>query len=376
MFEKMTPDDLLRLTSIQDGPCISIYIPAMPSKTLQVEYEALVRRAAYLLSFEPKNDLRESLLKNLYAFNPAEHLASREQGIAIFVNKHQAGYYLATHELPSKAVVAETFHLKPLLDDLQQNRTYNILVISADEAVLLNCTGGRGTETHTFLFHQGQHSNSIHWKHQDETETSQIPHLKSHLRGRGLQDNQFKKKSGVKLFLRWIEAKISKENGYKTFPLLVFTNEALFHAYKEISTHPHLTHIRIDSTKGVPRMEALIHQANLQIQKDVSQHKSLSAAEVESLARKKMVIDDLVKISRAALNGKVKTLFLRDNIEIWGQLHRKSAQITFHEKQLTSKDDDILDDIACEVIRHGGEVIVLTSKDMPSPSPAAAILSS
>ncbi|WP_413944480.1 hypothetical protein [Bdellovibrio sp. HCB-162] len=374
MIEKLTHDDLLRLTSVQDGPCISIYIPGMPEKTLQLEYEALVRRATYLLSFDPREELRENLLQTLYKFNPAEPLSSREQGLAIFVNKHWNGYFIANHEMPSKVVVAETFHLKPLLEDLQGDHTYHALVLSAEEALLLNCDGGTGTEVHTFLFHQGQHSNSIHWKHHDESETAQIPHLKSHLRGRGSQDTQFKKKSGAKLFLRWIEAKISKEQGYKTLPLFVFTNETFFTAYKEVSTHPAPVLCKIDPSKGMPRMEALIHQANLHIQNNMTKHKNLSTMEMEELARQKKVIDDLIKISRAALNGKVKTLFLRNNSEIWGHLHRRSSQITFHEKQIDSKDDDILDDIACEVIRHGGEVIVLTDKDMPTQSPAAAIL--
>ncbi|WII71986.1 hypothetical protein QJS83_16100 [Bdellovibrio sp. 22V] len=376
MLEKMTHEDLLRLTSVQDGPCISIYVPALPDKTLQLEYEALVRRAAHLLSFDEKEDQHKGLLEAIYNFNPVEHFASREQGIAVFVNKHWSGYYLAGHDLPSKVVVSETFHLKPLLEDLQNEHIYHALFLSAEESILLHCDGGTGTELHTFLFHQGQHSNSIHWKHLDDSDTISIPHLKSTLRGRGNQDSHFKKKTGVKLFLKWIEAKISKEVGYKTLPLFVFTNEILYHAYKEISSHPDPHLVKIDPAKGTPRMEAIIHYANLEIKKNIAKHKSLSTTEIEELARQKRVIDDLVKISRAALSGKVRTLFLRDNAEIWGQLHRQSGQITFHEKQTNSKDDDILDDIACEVIRQGGEVIVLGKKDMPTPSPAAAILSS
>jgi|GEM_PF-1639765 len=374
MLEKMTHDDLLRLTAVQDGPCVSIYIPAMPDKTLQIEYEALVRRATYLLSFDPREDLRERLLDELYSFNPREHFSTEQQGVALFLNKHWSGFYLANHDVPSKVVVAETFHLKPLIDDLQGDHIYNVLALSAEEAILYHCDSGASTEQHTFLFHQGQHSNSIHWKHHDETETAQIPHLKAQLRGRGAHDTHFKKKSGAKLFLRWIEAKIAKDVGYKTLPLFVFTNETLFHAYKEVCTHPTPVLCKIDTSKGLPRTEALIHQANSHIRQDLLKHRHVSTQEMEDLARQKKVIDDLVRISRAALSGQVKTLFLRDNSEIWGQLHRRSAQITFHEKQMNSKDDDILDDIACEVIKHGGEVIVLPDKDMPSPSPAAAIL--
>lgn len=374
MLEKLNHDDLLHLTSVQEGPCISIYIPAMLEKTLQIEYEALVRRAVHLLSFDPREDLRNSLIETLQKFNPFEHVSSLNEGLAIFVNKHWKGYFLARHEVPSKVVVSESFHLKPLLDDLQRSRECHALVLSADEARLVHFGEGVGTELHTFLFRHGQNSNSIHWKHLDESETAQIPHLKVHLRGRGLQDNQFKRKAGVKLFLKWIEAKINKEIGYKEHPLYIFTNDILFDAYKEISTHPQPVLSKIELSKGIPRLEALLHQVNLLTQKSLSEQRSLSTANIDELVKQKRMIDDLVNISRAALTGRVKTLFLRDNIDVWGQLHRDSAQITFHEKQMDAKDDDILDDIACEVIRKGGEVIVLMEKDMPSKSPAAAIL--
>lgn len=375
MLEKINHNDLLRLTSVQDGPCISIYIPVMLEKTMQIEYEAAVRRAIHLLSFEPREELKENLIKQLMEFKPFDHVSfESDKGLAIFVNKHWSNYFVSRHEVPTKVVVADSFHLKPLLEELQGAHACHVLILSLDEAFLLHYAGGVSTDLHTFLFRQGQHSNSIHWKHLDESETSQIPHLKTHLRSRGLQDNQFKRKSGVKLFLKWIEAKINKEVNYKELPLYVFTNEVLFNAYKEITTHPKPIPARIDLTKGIPRTEALLHHVNLHIQKTLSQFKSLSINTIDELKKQKRMIDDLTVISKAALNGRIKTLFLRDDIDVWGQFHRGSAQITFHEKQQDSKDDDILDDIACEVIRQGGEVVVLQQKDMPSPSPAAALL--
>lgn len=150
----------------------------------------------------------------------------------------------------------------------------------------------------------------------------------------------------------------------------------MFHTYKEVTSHPRAVFFKMDPSKTTPRMESLIHQAQVHVKKELAQQRNLSAYELEKLNHQKKVIDDLVKISRAAINGHVRTLYLQNNSEIWGELHRKSGQITFHEKQTNAKDDDILDDIACEVIRHGGEVVVLSKEDMPSPSPAAAILNS
>lgn len=375
MLEPLTHEDLLKLTSVQEGPCISIYIPSLPEPALQAEYDALVKRASYLLSLDQDNhEAHAQIMESLFNFNPREYASGSTQGVAIFVNKHWHGYFLASHDLPEKVVVAESFHLKPLIEDLQRDHTYHLLVLGVEEAVLLFSKGTEASDIHTFLMHHGSHSNSIHWKHLDESEAIQIPHLKTQSRGRGTSDSQFKKKTATKLFLRWIEAKINKEDGYKTLPLFVFTSELLFSIYKEITTHPSPRFCSLDIRKGLPHHEALVHRVESLLNQEISHHRHISAIDMDLQKLKNKVIDDLTKISRAALHGEVKTLFLRDKSEIWGQLDRHSGQITVHPKQMNAKDDDVLDDIACEVIRQGGEVIVLNSKDMPSTSPAAAIL--
>lgn len=373
MFEKMTREDLFQLTSVNDGPCISIYIPAMDERTMKFEYEALVRRATHLLKFDKREALREQLLAKLNNFNPSEHLSPADKGLAVFVNKHWGSFYVTGHEMPSKTIVADSFHLKPLLEDLQGNHNFNMLIIVPGEAILYRCDSGKATEVHTFLYHQGQHASSLHWKYQDSTETTQLPNLQSRTRGRGSQDNKFKN-SHQKLFLKFIEAKISKEPSYKAIPLLIFSSDPVFQSFKDITSQSNYIHSRIDDTNGIPRAAALMNEAEMQLHKSKQLKKSSSQQNLTDLARKRLLEEDLFKISKAALSGKVKTLYLRDNIEIWGHLRRKSGEITVHEKQIDSKDDDILDDIACEVIRHGGEVMILAGKEMPSPSPAAAIL--
>lgn len=374
MLEPLTHEDLLKLTSVQEGPCISIYLPSLPEPSLQEEYDILVKRASYLLSLDTARDAQQSIMELLFNFNPGEHIKGPGQGVAIFVNKHWRGYFVTRHDLPAKVVVADSFHLKPVLEDLQRDHTFHLLVIGVDEAVLLFSQGGLASEIHTFLLHHGSHSNSIHWKHLDDHEALQIPHLKSQSRGRGANDSQFKKKSATKIFLRWIEAKIAQEAGYKTLPLFVFTSEALFPIYKEVSGHPKPQFFLLDIRKGVPHHDSLINRVENYLNQERSHQRQLSAADIEHQKIKNKLIDDLTKISRAALHGEVKTLFLRDKSEIWGQLDRRSGQISVHPRQLNGKDDDVLDDIACEVIRQGGEVIVLSPRDMPSAGPAAAVL--
>lgn len=374
MLDKLTHKDLLILTSVHEGPCASIYLPNMPERNLAEEYNALVGRASHLLSFDKNKEAASLIQRHLRNFNPSEYLLEEDEGIAVFVNKTWAGYFLPSHEVPMKVVVAETFHLKPLLQDLKRQNIFHILAITTHEAVLLNCDGNRCSEAHNFLFQYGSHSNSVDWKHGDEEERFQMPHTKVTTRGRGLQDNKGKKRTTVKIFLRWMESKINKELTYKSAPLFVFTNDGLFDLYNEITTHSSPTFNKIDATQ-IPSTESMVHKAHEVLSKEIQVKEKRLAAEAkkEIESSKPRIISDLLRISRAALNGKVETLFLREDIEIWGQL-RKGGDITFIEKQSSSKDDDVLDDIACEVIRQGGEVVVLKDKDMPTNTVAAALI--
>lgn len=373
MFEKINQDDLIQLTSVQEGPCVSIYIPNLLPKTLKVEYENLFRQAQHLLSFEKRSELKKTILDKLQQFQPHRYLNGDNRGLALFANKHWNAIYVSPKEFQSRVVVADSFHLKPLLKELQNSKKFYVLTLTLTEALMLQSDAGHFSETHNFLLHQSAHSSSIHWKHQDESDTFQLPYMQSKTRARGVVDDKFKKRS-LHLFFKWIEAIISKSADYKSTPLIVFTNHHLFKAYKSLSSHPNPHLRKIEIGHGLPRTEFLIDQSNIEIKKIEATGKLMDKSRTSDLSSKGLLIDDIFKISKAALRGEIQTLYLQENIELWGRFHRQSGEIKIHEKQLDSHDDDILDDIACEVIRRGGEVIVLPVKEMPSSAPASALV--
>lgn len=373
MIDRLTQRDFINLIHVQEGPCASIYLPRLKDKTLPIEYEALVRRVAHLLLADQREDQKNQILETLYNFDPGEHFLSSSKGMAIFVNKNWAGYFTSDLETPSKVVVADSFHLRPYFDEISEDFRFNILMLTGTEAHFYSCQGTSGNEVHTFLYHHGPHANSIHWRHSEGTETLQLPHLRS-LRGRGKNDSQHKRKSSNKIFLKTVEAKISSEFKYKDIPLYVATSEPLLQAFKEVSGHPSTYFLKTDVAKQEFHVQTVIHQAIEHIKRILREHKETVKDQFQDPAQSKLMTDDLLKISRAAINGKIRTLFIMENFEIWGEISSKSGDFTTHDKQINSRDDDILDDIACQVIRQGGEVIVLNRKNMPTQQPAAAIL--
>lgn len=373
MLERLTQRDFINLINVQEGPCASIYLPRLKDKTLPIEYEALVRRVSHLLLSDEREEQKNKILETLYNFDPSEHFLSSSKGMAIFVNKNWAGYFTSDLETPSKVVVADSFHLRPYFDEISEDFRFNVLMLTGTEAHFYSCQGTSGNEAHTFLYHHGPHANSIHWRHSEGTETLQLPHLRS-LRGRGKDDNQNKRKSSNKIFLKTVEAKISGEYKFKDIPLYIATSENLYRAYKEVTHHAHVHFLKVDVAKQEFHIQTHIHQAVEHIKKALREHKEAIKEQFQDPSQSKLMTDDLLKISRAAINGKIRTLFIMENFEIWGEISTKSGDFTTHEKQLNSHDDDILDDIACQVIRQGGEVVVLNRKNMPTQRPAAAIL--
>jgi hypothetical protein len=87
-----------------------------------------------------------------------------------------------------------------------------------------------------------------------------------------------------------------------------------------------------------------------------------------------LAIKNIFQIAKAAIKGKVRKLVIADGINIFGKIDRKSGGLSIHPTHLDHEDDDILDDLAQEVLAHGGEVVVASREEIPKGRPILAIL--
>jgi hypothetical protein len=87
-----------------------------------------------------------------------------------------------------------------------------------------------------------------------------------------------------------------------------------------------------------------------------------------------LAIKNIFQIAKAAIKGKVRKLVIADGINIFGKIDRKSGGLSIHPTHLDHEDDDILDDLAQEVLAQGGEVVVASRDEIPKGRPALAIL--
>lgn len=83
---------------------------------------------------------------------------------------------------------------------------------------------------------------------------------------------------------------------------------------------------------------------------------------------------NIFQIAKAAIKGKVRKLIIADGIKIFGKIDKKSGELFIHPAHLNHEDDDILDDLAQEVLIQGGEVVVASREEIPKGRPILAIL--
>ncbi|MEX2100133.1 MAG: hypothetical protein WEB19_01850, partial [Acidimicrobiia bacterium] len=76
---------------------------------------------------------------------------------------------------------------------------------------------------------------------------------------------------------------------------------------------------------------------------------------------------------QAAHQGIVDTLLLTEDETAWGRYDEATGEVATREAFATTG-DDLLEAAAAQTLRHGGDVHVLPTGDMPDAAPAAAIL--
>lgn len=82
--------------------------------------------------------------------------------------------------------------------------------------------------------------------------------------------------------------------------------------------------------------------------------------------------DDVTQIAEATVAGRVRTLLLQDDRLEGGRLHPGDGRV-FAAPLDDPQTDDLFDDLAEAVLRHGGEVLVVPPDRMPAASGIAAV---
>lgn len=365
-------NDLLRQ---HRSPCVSIYQPThrFSPDNLQdpVRFKNLVATAEQALLSRYAEEVHKPLLAHLRErLGDPWFWSYQSEGMACFVSPDFSAYVNLQHPVREFVVVSDTFHIKPLLRIMQSADRYQVLCLSQNQVALYegsrygleeiplnpavprNLTEALGTEV-TAPSVTG---------HKAAGGTNVILHSQS--------DRSDEAEKDLVRYFRHVDRTVQKYHSETSgLPLILVALAEHVPLFRSVSRNQHLMDFSIHRHPEAVDPDKL----RLETWKLFEPHyeKKISAAvERFHVARSRQIASaNLSEVAHASVFGRVDSLLVEGERHIPGKLDGLKGQI---EMTVTPDAEDILDDIAEQVLLKGGQVFVIPSEMMPSGTGVAA----
>lgn len=380
-MERLNIDDLKNLSQMDLKGLVSIYLPT--SKHGQEVNQSRIRLKNLLKKVEGKllekkfsqRDSQELLKPAVNLLDETIFWQNQENGLAIFISSKGMNYYKMPFDVNEIAVVSNRYYIRPLLKLVTSKEKFNILALSQAEVRLF--------EADPYAIRK------IEVPEIDELVENYIPASELHQEatspkgaasggGHGMHGyNEMSKteKNEISKHLRSIDKEVTKVLKEEKKPLAIYSVDYIYPMYREVSSYPNLME---ESIKGSPEgeQEKNIHEkakgiflplVEKQIEKEIKKFKTLKNTDSN------LGSESIEKIVASANSGGVDTLFVAEDVQIWGSFNEADNTMAVNNKEDEGQ-MDLMDFAAMKTLLNGGTVHVLGRNEMPTSKPIAAIL--
>jgi len=365
----------------QAAPCLSLYQPTHrhhPENQQDViRFGNLVKELEHsLLQAHSAADTR-TLLEPLRAVESDAALWNHTaDGLAVLVAKGFFRVYTLPRTVRALAVVADSFHTKPLARLLQTVDRYQVLGLNLHEVKLFEgnrdaldqvelapgvprtmpeALGFELTEPHqTVASYDGVGGGTTAMRHghggmADEVDTDAVR------------------------FFRTVDRAILEHHSRPTKLPLMLASLPEHHApFRKVSHNPFLSAEALDIHPDAISHSALVERAWKLAQPQYANRIKAMADKFREAVSKDHGTGALDAAAIAATSGRVATLMVEADRQIPGRLDAATGAVT--PADLSQPEvDDLLDDLAALTLEQGGEVLVVPKEHMPTDTGVAAV---
>lgn len=283
----------------------------------------------------------QKFLSPLWALYNDENLLKRMKcSFAVFRNESAFEIIKVPIKFDSFWSLASTFYVKPLLKWIQSESEFLLIGVNQNQAKIYF-----GDMSEAFLI--------------DDVKFFQP----------NQEDNFFKRE-----FAFWINEWIANLNQNGHFNIVLVSDldwvgemkPRLRNGYKKIISlkmdfNPKYINTYVDEIR-----KNLVTNSHL--------HMLTRLGDFYDLNYNQFISKDLFEIAEAISHRKVKKLLVSEDYKIFGSFDLVEGKLNLHARDLNHEDDDLLDDLAQEVLKYGGEVMVVNKDDYNIDLPAIAVI--
>jgi hypothetical protein len=380
-MDRLSIDDVKELREFRDGLRISIYMPThrMAQQTRQdpIRFKNLLHRAEeQLLDHGLRTAEAKAFLEQAAALlGDREFWQHQGDGLALFVSGDTFRRYRVFADFQELVVVGERFYVKPLLPLVSGHGRFYVLAVSQNEVRLLLCTRHNASRMEL----QNIPASLAEAMKYDDPERQLQFHTGTsagggdrpamfHGQGVGTDDNKTK----ILEFFRQIDKGLQEMLRDEKAPIVLAGVDYLFPLYREVNSLPTLLDEGIPGNPERSRDEQLQEKAWKLVEPFFQKARREAANEYRQRVKGNRASSDFEEVIPAAYHGRVSSLFVAADAQVWGRFYPNTNEIEIREKPRPG-DGELLDLAAVQTLFHGGTVYVVDAEEMPGEGYLAAI---
>jgi hypothetical protein len=362
-------------------PCLSLYQPTHrrhpENQQDPIRFRNLVKSLEdSLQARRPSVDVA-ALLKPFHTLAAdTEFWRHSQEGLAVMRSADVFEVIRLPREVPELAVVADNFHVKPLMRISQSADRFQILAIDretvrmfeGDRDVLAEIEPAPGvprtieealgeelTEPHlSVASHGGGGGSNVTMRYGSGSRADEVD-------------------SDTEKFFRAVDRAVTEHHSKPSgLPLILAALPQYHPVFRAVSGNAALVEEKIDIHPDALSINEFRVRAWTALEPRYRARFAHLTDQYAESASKGLASDNLSELGAAAHSGRVGTVFIEAERQIHGNVDSETGAITLagpNEDGL----DDVIDDIAEMVLRKKGEVLVVSADQMPTRTGIAAI---
>lgn len=376
-MQSLTQDTIRALVGAHEPPCISIYQPTHRSfpdnQQDPIRFKNLIKAVEESLrSKYPSREARPLIEPLRKLADDAEFWNHALDGLAVLGSADGLRIYQLQRPVEELAVVADSFHIKPLLRVVQSADRYQVLCVTRHEAKVyegnryaldpVDADGFPATIQDALGDELTEPRGAV-------VSSSQGGGAAIHFGGGSKKDEVGKDEDRYfRAVDREVIARFSKPSGLPLVLAALGEHQPVFRA---VSHNPALIANGVDKDPGSMSGEQLRDAAWEAVEPRYLERLARLSDEFQAAFAHRKGTGDLADAARAAIEGRIGTLLIEADRESPGRIDPATGAIQTDALE-NPEVDDLLDDLAEIVLRSGGDVVIVPADRMPTKSGLAA----
>lgn len=370
----ITRQQIKLLAESTDVPCISILMPVYQGaegRQNAVRLRNALRDAAEQLE-KLGPDLTTVIDPLKAKLDDPDFWAGSQRGLAVYVSPSGIERFHLQFDVEELVLVANHFHITPLLQALASEARFYLLALSQNQARLFHMSEHRATEL--FLPETMPRSLSDYLKYEEPdrqvalNQTERGSNTSHHAHGQPDEKGKLKIRDFCKQLDRGLHTVIKDEKA----ALMLAAVEYMVPLYNDANTYTTLLDVFVPGNPEGLTGEELREKAWPLAQPYLMQAQTKTLARFGDLSSNGLTSQRLNEIVAAAATGRVDALFVASGLHQWGLADLDTGKVIAHQEPGPG-DEDLLGLAALQTFLHGGDVYTVSQDEIPDKAPVAAL---